>query len=279
MAAGAPGRATVECAAVNRKQTEVVVLLPKELSPLEPVAREIAARAIARGRLQVTIAWEPAVRTAAGARLAAARAFHAELKKLRRELGLSGDITLDLLLRNPDIFHAATTAPQPDAARPLVEKALRAALTAMNRMRRAEGRNLRKDLAARLRGLEKNADRIARLAPRVPERHRARLLAKIRAAELPVDESSPRLLEEIALFGERCDISEEVARLRSHLEQFGDGLCGSRPVGRALDFLCQEIFRELNTMGAKAADAGIQRLVVDSKSELDKIREQLANVE
>ena len=121
--------------------------------------------------------------------------------------------------------------------------------------------------------------RVRALAPRVPKRQRAALLRRLQSARLPADILDPRVVTEIAIFAERCDITEELARLESHLAQFREQLDGNEPVGRTLEFLAQEIGREWNTAGAKANDAEISLLVVEAKAELDRAREQLANVE
>ena len=146
-------------------------------------------------------------------------------------------------------------------------------------MRVREGTHLRKELLRAVGRMSTLWRRVRALAPRVPKRQRAALLRRLQSARLPADILDPRVVTEIAIFAERCDITEELARLESHLAQFREQLDGDEPVGRTLEFLAQEIGREWNTAGAKANDAEISLLVVEAKAELDRAREQLANVE
>ena len=146
-------------------------------------------------------------------------------------------------------------------------------------MRAAEGARLRADLATRLATIEEHADSIAGRAPRVLAHHRDQLRQRLDDAGLPLPLDDERLLKEIALTADRCDISEETDRLRSHFTEFRRIMDSGQPAGRPLDFLCQEINRELNTIGSKANDAGLAHLVVAAKTELEKIREQAQNIE
>jgi uncharacterized protein (TIGR00255 family) len=172
-----------------------------------------------------------------------------------------------------------TAAEFQDADRTALLEAAAAALDSMTAMRATEGRHLAADLAARLDGLESRLAAIDTLAPAVPVRQRESLRQRLADAGLDVPLDDERLLKEVALFADRCDISEELTRARSHLAQFRATLAGSEPAGRPLDFLTQELFREFNTMGSKASDAGITREVVAAKTDLEKIREQVQNLE
>jgi len=146
-------------------------------------------------------------------------------------------------------------------------------------MRKAEGADLKADFLERLTTLENHAEEIGRATPKVVERQRELLHTRLREAEIEIDLNDERLLKEIALFAERCDISEETTRLASHINRFREYLDSEEPMGRSLDFLCQEINREFNTIGSKANDAGIGQTVVSAKTELEKIREQIQNIE
>ena len=162
---------------------------------------------------------------------------------------------------------------------PLVRQALGQALEGLLAMRVREGTHLKKELLRAVARMTTRLRRIRTLAPRVPKRQRAALFNRLQAARLPVDLLDPSITKEIAVLADRCDITEELARLESHLGQFGDHLESNEPVGRTLEFLAQEMSREWHTAGAKANDAEISLLVVEAKAELDKAREQLANVE
>jgi uncharacterized protein (TIGR00255 family) len=270
--------AVVECFSVNRKQGEVSVAVPRDLSWLEPHVREDVLKRVARGKVQVSVAIESAA-GAATQLIDETRAadFLRQARALQKKLGLSGDIGLQTVLAAPGVLKSES-ADERDIL-PAVKKALAAALDDLLVMRAREGGYLKKELtrcATRMAALVK---KVRALAPAVPKRQRENLRRRLEAARLPVDVLDPRLATEIAVFAERCDITEELIRLDSHLAQLRENLESDSPVGRTLEFLTQEMGREWNTTGAKANDANISRLVVEAKSELDKLREQLANIE
>jgi uncharacterized protein (TIGR00255 family) len=162
---------------------------------------------------------------------------------------------------------------------PAVEKALRTALAELIKMREREGKHLAKDLIHRLKTMRKELKAIRAIHPDVVKKYRAALLERIQKSGLPIQTDDERLVKEISFFADRADVSEELTRLESHLAQFAHHLRKNEPVGRTLEFITQEIFRELNTLGAKANDAGISQRVVACKAELEKIREQIQNLE
>jgi len=275
------GTATVEIACVNRKQAEVVVQLARELAELESGIRRAVLNTISRGRIQVSVQFERPGGTAAPVRVdlalvdALETAFQRISAHTRRPLAPeAGDF-----LRTPGIIRIEDGGLSPDAAWPAIERALEVAIEQVLDMRATEGRDLARDLATRLGLLEKTALAIAALAPGRPERHRDLLLKRLRDAGLELDFQDDRVLRELAVFADRCDISEEITRLDSHFRKFRDYMAGGEPAGRPLDFLCQEIHREFNTIGSKASDAAIAQHVVEAKTELEKIREQVQNVE
>jgi uncharacterized protein (TIGR00255 family) len=149
----------------------------------------------------------------------------------------------------------------------------------MMAMRRAEGADLKTEIERLLASLQGEVEAIAAIAPNVPATQREALLKRLREAGLDLDVDDERVLKEIALYAERCDVTEELTRARAHFARFDDYLSRDEPVGRSLDFLCQEMNRELNTIGSKANDSRIAHHVVTAKSELEKIREQVQNVE
>lgn len=271
---------TIEASSVNRKQSEISVFLPRELEPLEPQTRDAINRHVSRGRVTVRVSLHAADGQAvAKVRInsSLAKEYTRELRRLGKELKLEGDVTLEMLARAPGILQ--TEDPVTDAAEfwPSVEKALKQTLAALVKMREREGAHLAKDLTARMSVMQKAAARVAKLAPLVQKRYHEQLLARIEQAATQIDPQ--RLAQEIVLFADRSDISEELTRLKSHFQQFQDCLKSSEPVGRTLDFLCQEMNREVNTLGAKANDSAISREVVVLKTELEKFREQVQNVE
>ena len=274
---------TVELASVNRKQGEISVVLPRELEVLEAQIRDVINRSISRGRLTARVTLHAAEGRASGhVRLNAplARAYVRELKHLARELKLTGPITLDLLARAPGVFETGEELADAEDFWPAVEKALEQGLAALLQMRQREGAHLARDLSKRIGIMRKSAALIQKRAPEVQQRYREQLLQRIQNAGVsaPADDDE-RLLKEIVYFADRSDISEELTRLQSHFQQFDDCLAAKEPVGRTLDFLAQEMNREINTIGSKANDSQIARAVVTLKAELEKFREQAQNVE
>ncbi len=274
---------TVELSSVNRKQAEVSVTLPREVDLLEPQIRDAINRLIARGRVNVRVSLHTAenklsVRKHINEPLA--KAYAMELTRLARQLKLSGEVTLDQVLRAPGVFQTDEELAGTEDLWPAVEKALTQALTALLKMREREGAHLAKDLTARIGVMSGAVGKIQKQAPTTAENYRQNLLARIKSAGIeniaPDDE---RLLKEVVVFADRSDISEELTRLQSHFQQFEDCRKSKEPVGRTLDFLAQEMNREINTIGSKANDAVISREVVTLKAELEKFREQAMNVE
>jgi uncharacterized protein (TIGR00255 family) len=274
---------TVELSSVNRKQTEISTNLPREMEMLETPIRETVHHQIARGRVTVRVAIHSAEgRESARMHLNAtlARAYAKELGKLAKELKLSGPVTLDHLVRAPGVFQTDEELAESEKLWPAVEKALKQALAALVKMREREGANLASDLASRIATMREAVVRVEKQAPLSAERYRNQLIERIKAAGLPAPApEDERLLREIVLYADRSDISEEITRLKSHFKQFDDAVKSKDPVGRTLDFLAQEMNREINTIGSKANDAIISKEVVTLKTELERFREQVQNVE
>jgi uncharacterized protein (TIGR00255 family) len=276
-------KVTVELSSVNRKQAEVSVAMPHELEMLEAPLREVIHRAVARGRVNVRVALHATDGKNSARKhidVALAKAYAAELAKLAKLLKLSGEVTLDQVLRAPGVFQTDEQLAESEDLWPGVEKALSHGLAALIKMREREGAHLAKDLAMRIGVMQKSVAQIQKQAPTTAENYRLNLIERVKAAGIeniaPDDE---RLLKEIVLFADRSDIAEELTRLQSHFVQFADCCKSKEPVGRTLDFLAQEMNREINTIGSKANDAIISREVVILKAELERFREQAQNVE
>ena len=271
----------VEIGGVNRKQTEISISLPRAWAELESQVRELVAGAVSRGRVNVSISLQA---TASGtgnitvnkAKLAALQQCMAEVSdSLQQPL----TPTLDALVRLGVIGEESESDISIETAWATTEPAVREALQAFLTLRAEEGANLRADLLARINTLRRYREQLIARAAGVPARYREQLLKRLEESGLPLPADDERIIKEIALFADRCDVSEETTRLASHLDQF-ERICDKQEaVGRTLDFLCQEIFRELNTTGSKANDAELAQLVVTAKTELEKIREQVQNVE
>jgi len=276
-------RITVECASVNRKGVEIAVALPKALNALEHHVREEVLRAVRRGRVNITVSIEITpggnITQSVIDKPAALRALR-DLKALRDELSLPGEISLERLLRSPGVLkNPAEEIPPPESLWPLLQEALKQALERMVAMRRKEGGHLVSDLQKRLRLLESACKGIRSRVPVVTRQRRDLLRGRLEELGVPLEQGDTALARELALMAERSDITEELTRLDSHFAQVREALSGCEPAGRTLDYLAQEMFREFNTLGNKAGDAAVSRRVVQSKAELDRIREQVANLE
>jgi uncharacterized protein (TIGR00255 family) len=272
---------SVELNSVNRKQSDVVVTLPRELAELEPRVRDVINTEVARGRLNVVIA---AHYTGASGHAVAldtdlARTYFRAMIELQKELKAGGEINIETVLRAPGVLRVPEEQLSVDDAWPHVEGALKEALADLVKMREREGKHLAKDLIHRLKTVRGCVRKIRLLQPGVLKRHRQLLHERIQKAglDLPIDDE--RLVKEVIFFADKSDISEELTRLESHFAQFAHHLRKNEPVGRTLEFMCQEIGREFNTLGAKANDVEISQLVVTCKAEMEKIREQIQNIE
>jgi uncharacterized protein (TIGR00255 family) len=275
-------RLSVEVSSVNRRHAEIAIHLPQDLDVLEARMREEIARHISRGRISVRVSLDSASGREGQVRVnhALAAAYAREFTLLANALGLEDRPGLDSSLQAPGVLEAAAPIEDSEACWPALSGALRDALAQLVRMRELEGEHLARDLGVRL-GILREAMRAVRdRAPEVAEYYRKQLRERIAAAGIEWSaEDSERILREVALFADRCDISEELTRLESHVAQFEQGLKTAEPIGRTLDFLAQEMHREVNTIGSKANDAAIAREVVRLKTELERIREQAQNIE
>ena len=273
--------ANIEIGSVNRKQAEVVVQMPRELSELEGRIRKKVLGVISRGRAQVSVNLERAQGTAAAIQVdtVLAKAFHDAFNSLGKSIGQPLLPTASDYLRQPGIISTGGGEIDPETAWLAIEPAVDTALTGLSSMRETEGRHLKHDFLERLDTLKKFASTIAESAPGRPTRQRDMLAKRLRDLGLELDLADERVAKEIAIFADRCDISEEITRLDSHFAKFREYLESNDASGRPLDFLCQELFREFNTIGSKANDAGIAQTIVEAKTELEKIREQVQNVE
>ena len=274
---------TVELNSVNRKQAEVSLSVPSELESIEPDLRDLILASVSRGRVsgRVVLQYTGASRASAVAvNETQAKAYRRELSKLAKSLEIPDNLSMEGLLRLPGVLENAQPALDAKAFRAPIKSALGQALEGLLSMREKEGGILGRDLAKRLAKLRRIVKRVAKLAPDVLKHHRERLIERLKKTNVEVpDMDDDRLLREIVYYTDRTDISEELTRLGSHFVQLEECLSDVVPVGRKLDFLAQEMFREINTIGSKANDANISSEVVNLKTELEKIREQVQNVE
>lgn len=276
------GRLTVELRSVNHRFSEAQVRLPRDLGVLEERVRALVTEQIRRGRVEVMISRDEGMRRprAFRADVDLAASYTRALRDLAAGVGVSGEISLAQLAALPDVLRLEEDRVEVEAFWPALESAVRAAVAGLVAMRTAEGARLGEDILVRALALERTAEAIAGRSRDVVRAYRERLRGRL--AELlgdtPVDEA--RIAAEIAVFAERSDITEELTRLRSHLEQFRQVVTADDgAVGRKLEFILQEMGRETNTIGSKANDLEITRAVIEMKGELESLREQIQNVE
>lgn len=272
---------TVELSSVNRKQLDVNVALPRGLAVLDAAVQTLVRENFSRGRVSGSVRVD-ATGTRGGRVTVNAELAEQVVESLRSiavKLALPDDLGATVLAQLPGLLVVEQDAPEADAVATLLDAATREALQELNRMRAAEGCALQKDMQARLVALEAMVKQISQLTSGVTEAYRTKLFARLEEAGLTDLASDERIVREIALFADRCDVSEELTRLNSHLDQAHALLKAVEPIGRTFDFLCQEFLREINTIGSKTSEIEITRRVVDFKAELERIREQVQNVE
>lgn len=271
---------TVEVSSVNRKSLEVGVSLPREWQSLERDVNEAVRGVALRGKVSVYVQVR---KVGHGAGLdwddEKVLATVRRLESFAHEHGMTIAPDGDLLLRVINSLDTGSTLPEAEVAQPLVMGALKQALEGFAAMRASEGEALKKDLLERLAFLEGQVVKMRETVADVVPTYREQLFARLQKAGLELELDDERVLKEIALFADRADIAEELTRLSSHLEQFKSTLDEDGAIGRKMDFLCQEIHREINTSGSKANQLELTRLVIDCKNELERIREQAQNVE
>ena len=273
-------KVVVEIQSVNKRQTEISISLPSAFAPLENDLRAKIDRSLHRGRIVVTIlATGPTAHVQPLVDLDLANLYLLRFKQLQKELALPGEITIETILRSPGVISSSEQGPLDRSTRDAVDTALDLALQQLLEMRAREGSNLHKELTRRAKSVRQAIAKIRKLQPRVTKRYRELLFERVKKIGVEISLDDDRLTKEVAFFAERSDFSEELSRLESHLDQFVETTNKQQAIGRTLEFISQEIGRELNTLGAKANDAEISRIVVQCKAELEKIREQVQNVE
>ncbi|MBI3098852.1 MAG: YicC family protein [Planctomycetes bacterium] len=267
---------------VNHRFLKVDLRLGPDLRFCEPWVETLCRERLARGTVEVEIRRKPLN----GARLARISAdllagYHKQLTVAARKMKIAPDVPLSSLLSLPGVVEAGEDEVDLEAARPSIERVVREALEDLCAMRGREGGRLVKVLRQSVKRIREVAAKVSRRAPEVPPQHAARLRERLAAllagTANPVEPEA--LAREVAIFADRCDIAEEIQRLDSHCMEF-DRLCGEEgDLGKKLDYLAQEMAREANTMGSKANDAEIARWVIELKTEIERIREQVQNVE
>lgn len=272
---------TVEIRSLNHRYYEFSARLPRNMGYLEEKLKSALGGRIFRGKTEVsvTVVNIEESDSVIEVNLKTAEGYLSALRKANEELGLTDDITLSRLSKFPDIFTVYKASADEDEIWNDVRLTAEEALDSFISMRETEGSRIKDDFKGRINYIEELVEIIEERSPQVNENYRERLYAKLKEIldDKNIDES--RILTETALFADKTAVDEETVRLRSHIDQFRSLLELDEPVGRKLDFLIQEFNREVNTIGSKAQDAEITKIVVELKSEIEKVREQVQNVE
>lgn len=271
----------VEIKSVNHRYSELTVKVPKAYSYLEEPLKKLVHNDISRGKteLMVSITNEEACDTVVKVNLSIAQGYINALKEANNMLGLMNDLSLSQIMNFPDVFNVSKAEDDEDDILNDVKQVAAAASKKFLSMRECEGMKLSDDVCSRLDVIEKMVKQIDHLSPEITDNYRNRLYARL--SEILGDSSidEQRIFTEAAIFAEKTAVDEETVRLLSHISQFRDLIDHENIVGRKLDFIVQEMNREANTIGSKAQNLDITKIVIDIKSEIEKIREQIQNIE
>jgi uncharacterized protein (TIGR00255 family) len=274
-------RVTAEIRSVNHRFFDFSARLPNSLSALEGRIRERVRQTTTRGKVYVTCILEgdadPHIALRVNEQLA--QRYLQIAREIKTTYGLRGDLALESFLSLPEILTRESEHLDEEAAWSLVEEPLDKALEAFEAMRMREGEAMARDMQQRIDGIRRTLGRIEQCTPKMVEHVRERLRDRITQISQDTEYNQHRLEVELTLFADRTDVTEECVRLRSHLEQFEDSAGCPEPAGRRFNFLLQEMNREINTIGSKSQDLGISRDVISAKEEVEKIREQIQNIE
>lgn len=274
------GEVSIEIKTVNHRFRDISVRFPSGLNTFESAVKKEIEGLISRGKIDTFIAFEAATKEKSfEVNLPIARGYHQALTKLQKELNLGGDLTVAHMVSVKDVIKAKEIELDEALLKELIIKALKEALLSLNDMRKTEGSSLSIDIKKRLSIIYDASKRVELKQPELADHYMARLRKRINelTGETTLDET--RLIQEVAIMAEKSDVTEETVRLESHIKQFEELLITEGPVGRKLDFLIQEMNREVNTIGSKSGDSELSRCVVDMKAEIERIREQVQNVE
>ena len=273
---------TVEIKSVNHRYNDITIKMPRTLLVYEDRVKKLLSREIFRGKTDVYINFESYSKDDVKVNVneALADGYVSALKALKKRYEINDEISLSLIARFPDIItvEKAISENETDEIWECLEKACLSALDMFVEMRRKEGEALKENILLKLDTINNAIKKVEQRAPEVAKDYRIRLTERLQELdELNVDET--RLITEAAIFADKACIDEEITRMFSHISQMRSILNEQSPVGRKLDFLVQEMNREVNTMGSKSNDLEITNLIVDTKSEIEKIREQVQNFE
>lgn len=272
----------VEASSINRKGLDVVVSLPRDLQGLETELRQLVQKRLSRGRVSLYVAVSKDKQASPPSLKVNEKVLSQHYRKLKgiaRKLGCGDEMSLSFLLTLPGVMEAQEEQPFSPAFEKAVVSTVSQSLNALIHFRAREGRYLSRQLTAQVRALGKCVKAIERANPKLVRTYRKNLHQRMKDSGLDISLNDDRILRETALYADRCDVSEEVTRLNAHLHEMEKLLLGDETAGRKLDFILQETNREVNTIGSKAAGLEISKQVIALKTELEKIREQVQNLE
>jgi uncharacterized protein (TIGR00255 family) len=275
------GRVTAEARSHNHRYLDISLRLPKKLYPFETRIKEMVRAHFSRGRFDISIEMDSGGKDQfkLEPNIEVAQMYVDALESLKSKLNITGEVSLDLVCRGKDVITAKEVEGDVVPLWEELSEVLLSCLDALETMRKSEGRNLILDLEGRLKRIARHMKEVKGRSPLVLEAYHKRLSERLAEMAGGMEIDSSRLHQEVAYFADRSDITEEVVRIDSHLRQFGHMVESDEPIGRKMDFLLQEIHREVNTISAKANDVIISQKVVEIKAELEKMREQIQNIE
>lgn len=273
---------SVDLKTVNNRFLDVNMRMPGELQTIEPVIKKLIGSRLARGRVEANLQYDRNDEITLEINRPLVSGFLAAMKQMRDEFDIPGEPDINVIARLPNIVTTKKEEPSPEFLS-AIESAFAAALDDLERMRETEGEMLAAELASRLDEIESRIPNIENESAAVADEHRERLTKRIdeiltkAGGQIEIDQA--RLIQEVTYLADRADISEEIARLRSHIEHFREIMAGDSDVGKRLDFLTQELNREANTIASKTSNMTVKENALAIKSEIEKIREQVQNVE
>ena len=270
---------TVEMKSVNNRYLEINCRLPKVLAPYEDLAKKEIKKVLARGSVDVYFTYQSELEKHIAIDSAVASSYIEVGKRIEQEFGIANTLTTAELMRINGVITEVSDEENEEELSAIVVNAVAIAVENLNRMRKIEGETVTADLKRLIDNIESALEKAEARAPKVVKEYREKLKTRITDALEAIEIDQARLINEVAFFADKADVNEEISRLHSHIAQFNDALRSDAPQGRNLDFVSQEIGREINTMGSKSNDGELTALVIYMKNELEKIKEQIRNVE
>ncbi len=274
-------RITAELKSVNHRFLDISIRVPRQLSGLEDCVRAAIKKSFSRGRIEASVFMDTTgiPGRSVSVDMDAVKGYLSAAKKIAADTGVKAKLSMSDILRLPDVVTMEKTDTDDETVKPVLNEALAAACAALAASRRAEAERIIPDMLSRIDTLEDIAARIAEKEPGVIEEYRAKLKSRLEEYLAGAETDPIRFNQEILYFTDKANVTEETVRLKSHFDRLRETLTGSEANGRALDFIVQELNREFNTIGSKSSDLGITNMVITAKGEVEKIREQVQNIE